>query len=639
MSLLEDIFPSIKAKRLMLEAESDRNQIFKQLAEAELRQMYSNPSLQEQGGGSPSLVQGNPWQFDLATMTIDQAWRQGFPFADPQVVDDAYIAHDDTYRENILKLCRTLYSNHPTAKGVVNTALAFICGGSAWTIEPAPKVPETFNEVQPVMEDGIDPLGLDPEPINTDLPPPEVNDYRYKDIPQILDVDLTRELRRRWKRYCKRGVMHPQMGWIQFWREAVKRKLRDGEAFIYLGVDRISATLAPRFLDPLDIVTPLEAKVHQVTKDGKLVPNQDTAGVRVDPEDPARILGYWWRQPGKQTPILIPAHRILHMKHGVDSDIRRGLPAIYVVRQYLKHFDTWLFQALKHHKIQTMIAMLRQWENTTPDAVRAFVDKNALLKRQYNVPTGNTRTWQTMETLPVVDAPAGMKLTYTTPNSNFADSEILVRRILLAVATGVQQSEAMVSGDASNANYSSTRISQLIPLKTFEAEQGAWAEYVVEFYEKWTKTEVAIGHIKCLKRIEDDSQLDCNVSPPRLPNFEAEMVIGYVTSAMQAGLVSERRAMEMIGENPDAMKEQKRSEEIEESEHYGQAPIGPGGIPGMGGLGTELEKHDPNTGQFIPKEQEYQAELERASKQAATVSAKGPSGNGYKPDERKGEGQ
>ena len=700
-TVLSYIAPSWVAKRQCILANQNelaeqehRNQLYARMIESEMIKMEHPDTYGQRvgtnGRGSspltesvpPSMNPGMPWQFDLATMTIDQAWRQGFPFADPAVCDDAYIAHNDSYREQILKLCRTLSTNHPTAKGILNTGIAFICGGSAWTILPAPKVPEHFApEVQPVsekfiknkeaalallrgdkkaweklheqnglVEAGIDPLDLDPDPVNLQLPPVQLNYYGYVDLPEVLDIDLTRELRRRWKQYCKKGRIHPQLGWIQYWREKVKRKLRDGEVFTYYGVNPTTNSISPRFLDPLDIVTPDTAKAcDRITRDGRTVPNQDTAGIRVDPADPVKILGYWWRQPGQDAPELLSAKLISHIKQGVDSDVRRGLPSIYCVRAFLRHLDTWYSQSLKHQKIQTMVAMIRQWKGTTKDAVQSWNAKNNLISKSYTVPTGNVRTWNSWETLPVVDVPESLNLTYTTPNGNFADSQILVRRILLAIATGVNMSEAMVASDGSNANYSSTRITQMIPLKSFEAEQAEWSDHSIEDYERWTRVEVSVGHIKSLTRIEDEAQLDCEVSPPRLPNFEAEMVISYAQAAQQGGQISMRRSRELIGEDPDEQQRQIDEETQKQAEAMGQqsmmaATMGGGGGEqydedgnsiAVSGKDKQGMEHDPSSGKFASKAETTKLELLRAAKLA---SMKGGGGNGYNPDGRDGSG-
>jgi len=704
LNFVESWLPGLATKRLalierkhQLAVAETQDRFFEEIAAIEANNFRKGSNLtpvQEetlkaslQEGGSGGMIQSNPWQFDLATLTIDQAWRQGFPFADPGIVDDTYIAHNDPFREQILKLCRTLYTNHPNAKGMVNTALAFLCGGSAWTIQPSPKIPEYLdNTIRPVQEhsrgwtkdfwkkyedaqhelrekdtkeermrfyhsfaeafglqeDGIDHVGLEPDPINLLLPSPIYSDYNYADLPEVLDVDLARELRRGWKKYCKKGGIHPQLSWIKFWREAVRRKIRDGEAMIYCSVDPGTHSLAPRFIDPLDVKCPIAMRTMRVATDGKLIPTQDTAGIRVDPLDPCKVLGYWWHQPGEQNPVLIPGHLVMHIKHAVDADTRRGLPAIYCVRHYLKHFDTWIMQALKHHKIQTMVAILRQWKDTTPQAIRDFVGKQAVIQRQYSTPAGNTRNWQTFETLPVVDVNGQQEIKYTTPDSNFADSEILARRIILCMAVGMSMSEAMISADGSQGNYSSTRITQLIPLKCFEAEQAEWSDECIELYTRWESQEVAVGHVKQLKTIEDDSQLDCDVTPPRLPNFEAEMVIQYAMAAQQSGATSMRRYREMIGENNDQQKQQILEEELEKAERTAMMPMAPqqfddqGNPINLSGEDSRGVEHDPNSGKFAPNAEKLPLETQRAAKLAASMKS---NGNGYEPDGRDGSGR
>ena len=151
-----------------------------------------------------------------------------------------------------------------------------------------------------------------------------------------------------------------------------------------------------------------------------------------------------------------------------------------------------------------------------------------------------------------------------------------------------------------------------------------------EFYERWVKTEVAVGHVRNCKRIEDDAQLECNVTLPTMPNFEGELVVGYAASAMQAGLISKRRATEMIGEDPDVQEEQIHKEEEMDAERYGQAP---NGVSGVSGTNTSEKVHDPDTGHFVTKDEEGEAER-RKSEKTAQQATESVSGNGHSPERR-----
>ena len=613
---------------------------------------------------------GNPWWSDMSGLFIDDAWRKGFPAPFTDLAywggDEAMLANDDTLREHILKVCRALYTQHPHARGIVNGAIAFVCGSQGWSVEPTPKCYDPgVSAVRGVFEDAMNfnaerhprgpggkfaqnMFGADDgggAPIDAPQMPmpllrvpgadavrgvgrriaPVIPGWQHPayqlgrshgDADELVDEDRRGLISRRWKRYIRRGTFHPQLGWTQFWVEATRRFYRDGEVFIHLGHEREDGRLAPRFLEPEDIVAP-----HGATAGSRNQTfDQDANGIRVDADDPSRILGFWWKPPTAVSPRLIPAGQVLFLNHSTDSTVRRGLPYIYTARHMLRHFDTWVQQALKHQRIQGSVALLRSWGNADQAAVSAALDQKDWRNRDVTTPAGNQFTYRTSELLPVIDSGQGMQLQGFAPHGNFADSEILARRVLLAVATAVGQSEAMVTADGSNANYASTRITQFIPLRHFELFQGLFGEIVTEFYEKWCRTEALLGR---LPPVYDELQLDCNVTPARLPNFEAEIVAGVASALRSSGIVSLRTSQEMCRIDPDVEKDRMADEELElaETEQRAQETLlgaqAAGAAPAQDEQGgEEPQTEEPEGAQ--PAEEQVSAPRRRAVRRIRT---------------------
>jgi capsid protein len=541
---------------------------------------------------------GTPWQSELSSLTLDKAWQQGFPDLSLALqYDAAYVARSDTQRNEMLKVCRILYDSHPHAKAIVETMVGFVCGPHAWHIEPSPKFAysweSTIHPVGELREDNdpstVDPVSKDILPVGQGFGGRDPLSHVYDDDEDFkderrIDRALQRKIERLLQKYMRRGQMHPSLGWVQFWTEAYRRTRRDGEVFIYKGNVPQDGRLSPRFLEPEDIVHPTGAQYAQ----GIFDPNQN--GIQVDVQDPHTVLGYWYRRGdrlGALKPEFITADKIIHVKHGVDSGVKRGLPTLFVCRHFLRHFDSWIQQSLKHQKIQTMVALLRQWDKATPDAVQNFLTQKEYRSNNVSAPSGQNFHYATSQILPVVDAPRGMSLQPFVPSGNYGDSEILARRVLLACAAGENLSEAMVTADGSNANYASTRITQIIPFRGFEAEQGLWSETVLQYYESWVKVEAAFGR---LPRIHDDCQLDANVTPTKLPNFEGEITSQMVTTLRGAGIISLRTAMEMVGIDPEVEEERMAEEEREltkKQELARQTMMGEPGQPEPGQPETE----------------------------------------------------
>jgi capsid protein len=565
MNFFDRLFPGRALKREELERVRLENETQKKYATLMEAYMTQELNLSEAPVNTTS-----PWFNDLTALTISSAWKQGYPGTElAYAADDATVASDDSLRNLILKICRALYSGHPHARGIIENAVSFVVGSRGWTIEPSPKITRRrMEKIYPVTEargdhDYIEPLnGITPVPEDPDDVPGDPRllsatmayQNRTKDDKPVLDIPLSHKMKAMWKRYIRKGVFHPRMGWKQFWREAYRRTQRDGEVFIYLGHSEEDGRLSMRFLEPEDIVHPANASTVSNVFDPR------ANGIEVDPEDPTKILYYYFKRHDRLTATVerLDANDVLHVKIGVDENVRRGLPKLYISRNMLRHFDSWIQQSLKHQRVQTSIALLRQWEKGQAGvATNAMIDSQKFRGTNVKTPAGSSIEYRTTDVMPVIDAPKGMTMTMASPSGNFGDSQILARRVLLSVAVGSQQSEAMVTGDGSNANYASTRITQIPSMRHFEDEQGDWNEIVEEVYRRWCYCEMAQGR---LPRDLDEDALDCNVTANPLPNFEAEIVAPTMSSLNASKSLSKRTLHEMIGIDPDT-EEERLSEE------------------------------------------------------------------------------
>lgn len=561
MALLDYIFPGYTDRR-----EAARLEARRQLVVQEGIDRCVQRELHALAESTQNL--GNPWQNEYIGLTPSQAFAQGMPYGGIGVYDGVMVASSDALRNEVLQLCRVLYDTHPHAKAIIEAQVAYIVGATGWTVEPMPlRVDRHALDIQPVQEADIAPVGRGIVPVGLDPYEPDLSKAPREREHEHIDYRLKNRCDAWYKRQTRTGYYHPQLSQQQFQEEAFRRCRRDGEVFIFKGHDPVDGHLSPRFLDPMEIVHPTGA----ITSDVKNVFDPDACGIRVDEHDHARVLGYWYRpltNPAAK-PIFIHADRIKHKKFGVDSTVRRGLPCLFVIRHFLRHFDTWLGQSLKHQNVQSRIAILRSWTNTTPTQLASLVSGKDVRRQDYTTPAGNSLQFRTTNLYPVVDAPANMQLQGFTPGGNYSDSEILARRVLLACAAGENLSEAMVTADGSNANYASTRLTTFIPFEGFKKEKRAWGDDWSGLYEDEYKAEAAAGRLPPFT----PERGNCNVKPAELPNLEGEVVTPTAISQYEKGLISKRTAQEMVGADPEMEDERQADEEREQQEREANAAL------------------------------------------------------------------
>jgi len=208
-------------------------------------------------------------------------------------------------------------------------------------------------------------------------------------------------------------------------------------------------------------------------------------GVHSPANDPSRPIGYhvvrdetgrdWDYYPAEDVGI---AHRarsglLEHFKRS-RRNVKRGVSEYYQVRKFLNHADGLLENSAHGAKIQAAIAYIVEHSaNYTKTQVANHVAGQATSKRVETPQTG-PKTYQEQRFRPgkVVHTPNGTVYKPAPMGSSNAPNFIIIEQALLRYA-GLRWSmpEYMVSGDASNANYSSTLVAESPFVKSREADQ------------------------------------------------------------------------------------------------------------------------------------------------------------------------
>jgi len=260
-------------------------------------------------------------------------------------------------------------------------------------------------------------------------------------------------------------------------REILTRSFRDGECFIQLSSPEAVDYIAPdasgkiqnytfkiprvRFIEPYSIKDP----------SGK---HKD--GIEFDPDDAETPVAYYWVPNETATHAeLIPAEEVIHVKLNVDMNVRRGRSVLEPVLKPIVGYSNWLESRRILNAIRANMALVKHVKGTPTGvaAVRAAqAEGNSLsgLENRQKMPKPGT----------TITAGEGVSYEFLTPNVQAADVQHDGRAMLLTIAAGTGLAEYMVSGDASNANYASTMVSESPAVREFED----WQDFFREHFRK-----------------------------------------------------------------------------------------------------------------------------------------------------------
>jgi len=170
---------------------------------------------------------------------------------------------------------------------------------------------------------------------------------------------------------------------------------------------------------------------------------------------------FQWEQASQNWDV-IGAHEVVHSKRNVPRRVKRGVSDFFAVYQNIERASKLLGNTLQGSAVQATIAYIREHVAGTPQtAIESFANGRPGSVQQI-IPKGGgaTRTGRTEKFNPgrVIDT-AGTKYHAGPLGQSSAPTYVDVMQAALRV-TGVRWSmpEHMVSGDASNANYSSTLV-------------------------------------------------------------------------------------------------------------------------------------------------------------------------------------
>ena len=355
----------------------------------------------------------------------------------------------------------------------------------------------------------------------------------------------TKKITQFWKKWCRQNRFNRKQ------RECAERGELDGE--IFLRFRETDSRLLVRFLEVEDIRDP--------------EPNTEwTMGIKYDKKDVEDVEAYAWApDPQAEVAEWLSYTEVQHIIVFGSHSMVRGIPPLIPVTPRSRSYGLWLRDRLILNKLRARIAVIRHHIGATKSQVESYA----------NSPDGKGGGTETGQTIfkpgTIIDTTGREKWEFLAPNINASDVKEDGRNIMLAVASGVGQSEVMVSADASNANFSSTWIAEAPPVKNFEAKQGLFIE---EFALVWHRVmiwgqkegvlEVRVNDPETALP-EDGSGYEVTVTPPTLVERDAledtkknqilhlEGVLSAETGAAKEGLDYDKERENLAAEEANSI--------------------------------------------------------------------------------------
>ncbi|MDO4582950.1 MAG: phage portal protein [Planctomycetia bacterium] len=242
--------------------------------------------------------------------------------------------------------------------------------------------------------------------------------------------------------------------WYERQQEIVRRKDRDGEAFLRLFADSEGKT-SIRFVEPEEIQRPDGVPEEEANISNRL-------GIQTLANDVEHVLGYWVHG------VWVPAEEIQHRKANVDFNVRRGLPIFFPVRKNLRRAEKLLRNMSVVAEIQSAIAIIRKHQGTSRLGIESFASRNA----DGTFPTTNGKTlYRHYSPGTILDTSSGVDYEFPVAAVDASRYVTVLQAELRAIASRLVMPEFMLTSDASNANYASTMIAEGPAVRMFERLQ------------------------------------------------------------------------------------------------------------------------------------------------------------------------
>lgn len=193
---------------------------------------------------------------------------------------------------------------------------------------------------------------------------------------------------------------------------------------------------------------------------------------------------------------FLPASRVVHIKRNVTRNAKRGFSDLYPIEADSVRGEKLRRNIAEGAAVQAAIAYVKEYtQGASLAATQTTLGQNSTGQVQMQTAAGGTRTVEKVRHPPgTTIAAAGWKFVPGPMGAERAQDFLLVAAYVQRTqAVRWSMPEYMFSGDASNANYSSTMVAESPFVKSCEAEQRFYTKHFVSTIWKALRIRFEMG--------------------------------------------------------------------------------------------------------------------------------------------------
>lgn len=324
--------------------------------------------------------------------------------------------------------------------------------------------------------------------------------------------------------------------WKRRHKEIGRRGWRDGEGFIRHTTEG-GWPIKIRFLEPTAIVDPT---------------GRFPAGIEFEADDPETAVNYFhnrgFNPAGDTTKVgtngqanIIGADQIQHVKFLVDLATARGVPVLWVARN-------WAVRLARTHEAMSFKAwiaachvMVQRFKGASPAQLTSM--RTTLETDTKRYPEG---TYSRRRIRPGMMKLANEQMEYEwiNPGIGAGEQQIVARALGLALCAMTGLPEYKVMADAQGTNYASIRVAEKQGFETI----NSWQDVITE--ETQILWDAIMADAKAVGRLDESADTSVVIEAPPVQTADLLAFVKAMSLAFQDGAISRSTYTSAMGYDP-----------------------------------------------------------------------------------------